>query len=47
LQYGVTAADPVSWLLVIGVIVCTIAIASWRPARVAMRLDPLVALRED
>jgi predicted permease len=47
LQYGVTVADPVSWAIVLGLLIGTVAAASWRPAREAMRLDPLVSLRED
>ena len=47
LQYGVTVADPVSWAIVLGLLTGTVAAASWRPAREAMRLDPLVSLRED
>ena len=47
LQYGVTPGDPVSWLLVLGVVCLTTMLASWRPARAAARMDPLVMLREE
>jgi putative ABC transport system permease protein len=47
LQYGVSTSDPVSWAIVLGVLTMTILGASWRPARDAVRTDPLVLLRED
>jgi putative ABC transport system permease protein len=47
LQYGVTIADPVSWLLVLALLTLTAAGASWRPAQEAARADPLVLLREE
>ena len=47
IQYGVTPADPVSWSLVLVLIVLTTAVASWGPARAAATLDPLVLLREE
>ena len=47
LQYGVTGFDPVSWTLVLGLLVATTLIASWRPARAAARVDPVTLLRED
>ena len=47
LQYGVTMGDPISW----GVVLCLLAsmtlAASWRPAREAMRSDPVLLLRDD
>lgn len=47
LQYGVSLADPFSWALVIGLLGLTTAAASWRPAREAVRADPVRLLRED
>jgi ABC-type antimicrobial peptide transport system permease subunit len=47
LQYGVTGFDPVSWTLVLGLLVATTLVASWRPARAAARVDPVTLLRED
>jgi predicted permease len=47
LQYGVAVSDPVSWALVLGVIAATTMAASWRPAREAMRVDPVLLLRDE
>jgi predicted permease len=47
LQYGVTGLDPVTWTLVLGLLVATTLVASWRPARAAARVDPVTLLRED
>jgi len=47
LQYGVTVSDPLSWAVVVGVLALTTIAASWRPARQAMRLDPVLLLREE
>jgi predicted permease len=47
LQYGVTIADPVTWTVVLGVLGVTTVIASWRPARQAMRADPVLLLSEE
>jgi ABC-type antimicrobial peptide transport system permease subunit len=46
-HYGVTAADPVTWSGVLGLIAATSLAASWRPARQAMRVDPAKLLREE
>ena len=46
-HYGVAAADPVTWAGVIGVIAVTSLAAAWRPARLAMRVDPVILLREE
>jgi putative ABC transport system permease protein len=47
LLYGVTPADPVSFVA-IGVLVVAIALlASWLPARRAVRIDPVTALRAE
>jgi predicted permease len=47
LQYGVTAADPVSWSAVIGAIAVTTMAAVWRPALRAGRVDPAALLRQE
>jgi len=45
-QYGVTFLDPVTWSLVIFTVVVVATVASWVPARSAMRVDPAEMLRE-
>lgn len=47
LLFGVSMADPVNWAIVIGTIVVAAAAATWRPARTAVRADPLLLLREE
>jgi putative ABC transport system permease protein len=47
LQFGISASDPVSWLLVIASLTLTTFAAAWRPAREAVRTDPVVLLREE
>jgi predicted permease len=47
LEYGVTAGDPVTWSIVLAVVVVTTIAACWVPAGAAARLDPLVLLREE
>lgn len=47
LQYGVTIADPLTWVTVLVVLAVTTLAASWRPARQAMRVDPERLLREE
>jgi predicted permease len=47
LQYGISPADPITWIAVPVLLMVTVAVASWIPARTAARLDPLVLLRED
>jgi putative ABC transport system permease protein len=47
LEYGVTASDPVSWAVVLGVVTLTIGLASWRPAGHSGRLDPLMLIRDE
>ena len=46
LQYGVSVADPMSWVVVLSSIAATTLAAAWRPARQAMRVDPASLLRE-
>jgi ABC-type antimicrobial peptide transport system permease subunit len=45
--YDVGAADPLTWLPVIGTIALTTGAAAWRPARQAARVDPVTLLREE
>jgi hypothetical protein len=47
LQYGTTAADPLTWTVVLSVISCITVAASWAPARTASSADPLALLREE
>ncbi len=47
LLYGVTPFDPVAWLAAIAAMVTAGAVANAVPARRAMRVEPLTALRTD
>jgi predicted permease len=47
LQYGVTTADPISWIVVLAGTGLTTLAAAWRPAAKAMRADPSRLLRDD
>jgi putative ABC transport system permease protein len=44
---GTMAVDPMIWLLVTLLLGATAAVASLIPARRALRVDPMVALRHD
>jgi putative ABC transport system permease protein len=46
-QYGVSAWDPIVWIGALGTIALTSLAASWRPARQAMRVNPVKLLREE
>jgi putative ABC transport system permease protein len=46
-QYQVRSDDPLTWLVVSLVIGVTAAAAAWRPARQAMRADPVALLRAE
>jgi putative ABC transport system permease protein len=43
--YGVQATDVVTYTGVVGLLVVAAALASYIPARRAMKVDPMVALR--
>lgn len=47
LLYNVTPTDPLSYSLVATFLLLVAGAASWIPARRAMRVDPMVALRND
>jgi macrolide transport system ATP-binding/permease protein len=43
--YGVTAADPISWIAAATILLLVSAFANFVPAWRASRVDPTVALR--
>jgi ABC-type antimicrobial peptide transport system permease subunit len=45
--YGVTARDPVSWIVVLGLLFAALLLAVLRPALRAAHVDPMEALRAD
>jgi ABC-type antimicrobial peptide transport system permease subunit len=47
LLYGVSFADPVSYVLVALVVMAGALVATWQPARKAARVDPVVTLRAE
>src|SRR5205807_10519827 len=47
LLYGISAHDPATYLYGIAIIVAVAVVACWIPARRAIRIDPMIALRAD
>ncbi|MEX2283060.1 MAG: ABC transporter permease [Gemmatimonadota bacterium] len=47
LLFGVTAADPIALASVIGLIASAVIVASYLPARRALRVAPIITLRSD
>lgn len=43
--YGVSLADPVTLIIIAGILIAVALVACWLPARRAAKVDPLVALR--
>ena len=47
LLYGITPLDPIAWLLAMLTLLAAAAMANFVPARRAMRVDPMTALRTE
>jgi putative ABC transport system permease protein len=45
--FGIEATDPATYAIVAGVLIATAGLASYLPARRAMRVDPAVALKQE
>jgi predicted permease len=45
--YGISAFDPLAWLVALGVLVAAAALANFIPARRAMQINPVTALRTE
>jgi ABC-type antimicrobial peptide transport system permease subunit len=47
LLYGITPYDPIAWGLALSAMLVAAALANFVPARRAMRVDPIAALRTE
>jgi ABC-type antimicrobial peptide transport system permease subunit len=47
LLYGISPFDPIAWGLALTAMIAAAALANFVPARRAMRVDPMTALRTD
>ena len=47
LLYGITPFDPIAWGLALTAMIAAAALANFVPARRAMRVDPMTALRTE
>jgi putative ABC transport system permease protein len=47
LLYGITPFDPAAWGLALTAVIIAAGLANFVPARRAMRIDPMAALRTD
>lgn len=45
--YNVSTLEPVAFLIAIAVLVGAVLLGTWLPARRALQVDPLVALRNE